>query len=121
MEIRSEKAGSAVLARVSGELDLDTARDFRARIDADLERFGSRDLLLDFSGVEFVDSSGLGAVLGRYKRVTEKGGRLAIFGCRPHVRRLLALSGLERVVEIYASLDETTRAWKRAAAAKGVS
>jgi stage II sporulation protein AA (anti-sigma F factor antagonist) len=106
MDITSQKVGEALLVRVSGELDLDTARDFRARVDADLDRFGSHHLVLDFAGVGFVDSSGLGAILGRYKRVAEKGGQVAICRPRDHVRRLLDLAGVMRIVRVYGSREQ---------------
>ena len=119
MEISSEKTGRTLVVRVAGELDLDTAREFRARIDADLDRFGSRDLVLDFGLVSFVDSSGLGAILGRYRRVTEKGGTVVL--CRPvdHVRRLLDQAGVSRVIRIHQTLEQAIRGLGQKDAALG--
>ena len=119
MEISSEKTGRTLVVRVAGELDLDTAREFRARIDADLDRFASRDLILDFGLVSFVDSSGLGAILGRYRRVTEKGGTVVL--CRPvdHVRRLLDQAGVSRVIRIHQSREQAIRALGQKDAALG--
>jgi stage II sporulation protein AA (anti-sigma F factor antagonist) len=109
LEIRSEKAGDVLVVEVSGELDLDTSREFRSRVDAEIDRHGTRDLVLDFSGVGFVDSSGLGALLGRYKKVSERGGRVALTAFTPHVGRLLELSGVMRIIRTYPSPGEALR------------
>lgn len=106
MEIRSERAGEALVARISGEIDLGTSREFRSRIDAEIDRHGARDLVLDFSGVGFVDSSGLGALLGRYKKVSERGGRVALSAPAPHVNRLLELSGIMRIIRTYETTED---------------
>jgi len=89
------------VVRVAGELDLDTSREFRHRVDADLDRFEVCNVVLDFEGVTFVDSSGLGALLGRYKKASERGGRLAVAGLSPHIARLLELSGVMRIIGVY--------------------
>lgn len=117
MEIATEKAGDSLVVRLFGELDLDTARDFRARVDADLDRYRCRNVVLDFCGVGFVDSSGLGAILGRYKRAREKGGQLAVCRPRPHVSRLMDLAGVVRIVRTYRGVEEALVAlgWKEAA------
>ncbi len=117
MEITSEKAGDSLVVRVFGELDLDTARDFRTRVDADLDRYRCRNVVLDFGGVAFVDSSGLGAILGRYKRAREKGGQVALCRPLPHVGRLLDLAGVVRIVRTYRGVEEALAAlgWKEKA------
>ncbi len=117
MEISSEKTGDSLVVRVYGELDLDTARTFRARVDADLDRYRCRNIVLDFGGVGFVDSSGLGAILGRYKRAREKGGQLALCRPLPHVGRLLDLAGVVRIVRTYPGVEEALvdLSWKERA------
>jgi len=109
LDITSQRAGDILVVRARGELDLDTSREFRLRVDADLDRFGSRDLVLDLAGVTFLDSSGLGAILGRYKKVAENGGRLALAGFAPHVGRLLELSGIMRIVGSYPTVEDALR------------
>ncbi|RJQ05459.1 MAG: STAS domain-containing protein [Bacillota bacterium] len=119
MDIASRKDGMALLVSVSGELDLHTAREFRARVDADYDRFGARDMVFDFARVSFVDSSGLGAILGRYSRAAEKGGQVALAGPQPHVRRLLELAGVMRIIHTYADVEEALRAMGAKEAAAG--
>ncbi|MCL6581480.1 MAG: anti-sigma factor antagonist [Firmicutes bacterium] len=119
MDLKSEKSGKALIVRVEGELDLSTAAEFRVQVDADLDRLGARDLVLDFTRVTFVDSSGLGAILGRYKRVTESGGRVAMCGASDHVQRLLEISGVMRVLLTFPGVPEALRALGPTQAAVG--
>lgn len=96
-----------LLARVEGELDLSTAAAFRETIDRYLEgRDGAKHLVLNMSGMTFVDSSGLGAILGRYRRITERGGRLVAADVPAQIARLLALSGLQKVIATFATEGE---------------
>ncbi|MBE3577447.1 MAG: anti-sigma factor antagonist [Limnochordales bacterium] len=109
--------GDVLLVRLEGELDLNTAPKFRAAVE---ETIGRRPhllhLVLDLTGVTFVDSSGLGAILGRYRQFAERGGRVVVIGLQPSVRRLFELSGLFRVVETATSYAEAKARLKGGAA-----
>jgi stage II sporulation protein AA (anti-sigma F factor antagonist) len=98
-----------LLVTVAGDLDLETAPHLRAAVDAELERSQAAHLLLDLSAVGFLDSSGLGAILGRYRTVTAAGGRMGIAGARDAVRRVLRLSGIARIISLYATSETGLR------------
>lgn len=106
MTVEVREHGSAIVAKVSGELDLLTAPSFRAQVDEALAANGLRNLILELSGLSFVDSSGLGAILGRYKVVTQLGGRMILAGPQPQVQRIFALSGLFKIMDPASSLDQ---------------
>ena len=55
-------------------------------------------LILDFSSLTFMDSSGIGVVLGRYRLLRDRGGHVAIVGMNPHIARLFHMSGLDRII-----------------------
>ena len=63
-------------------------------------------MILDFSQVSFVDSSGIGVVMGRYNKVKEKGGSILIAGCSEYLRTILFLSGIFTIIEESASAEE---------------
>lgn len=112
MKIEFETARDLLVVRLAGELDEHTAAQFRAAVEERLDEDGERDLALDLSAVTFIDSSGLGAILGRYKRLSQAERRMAIFGASPQVRRILELSGLLKIIPLTApndrlSADET--------------
>jgi stage II sporulation protein AA (anti-sigma F factor antagonist) len=98
-----DTAGRVLIARIDGELDLSTAPQFRAALEQALDRTMARDLVLNMKGVGFVDSSGLGAILGRYRRVTQAGGKMAICGVSGRVKPILELSGILRIVPLFDS------------------
>lgn len=109
MRIEVERLGDTLLARVEGELDLSTAAAFRETIDRHLGTGGAKHLVLNMSGMTFVDSSGLGAILGRYRRITEKGGRMIAADVPAQIAKLLALSGLQKIIVTYATEAEALR------------
>lgn len=87
---------------MTGELDLDTADTFRTEVRKELEASERlRHLILDLRGVTFIDSSGVGAILGRYRDINgSRQGKVVAFGPRPHVRRVLEFAGLMRVMAV---------------------
>lgn len=90
-----------LVAKVKGELDLAVADKFREDIEEQLQEKKAKNLLLDLEEVSFIDSSGLGVILGRYKCLSERGGRMAIIRPQPQVRHILELSGIMRIMGIY--------------------
>lgn len=101
MNLKVKHYGSTLRVLVSGELDMKVADKFRRALDAGLNRYPESDLLLDLSGVGFIDSSGLGVILGRYKRVIKEGRVIAICGAQPQVQRILELSGIMKIIGVY--------------------
>ena len=110
MRIQTERIGDILLARVEGELDLSTAGSFRATIDEALDRpGGAKHIVLSLASLSFVDSSGLGAILGRYRRVSERGGKMVAANVPANIVRLLSLSGLQRIIAIFGTEAEALR------------
>ncbi|MBR5539888.1 MAG: anti-sigma factor antagonist [Clostridia bacterium] len=97
MVVRIETTPTDITAWLSGELDHHTARVMREEIDAAVERSSARLLRLDFSGVGFMDSSGIGLVMGRYRLMQSRGGRVLIVGVSDRLLRVMKLAGLERL------------------------
>ncbi|HHY47405.1 MAG TPA: anti-sigma factor antagonist [Firmicutes bacterium] len=103
MRVDIEPLGDILLARVSGELDLRTAPEFRDTVDGALER-DYRDinlLLLSMAGVTFLDSSGLGAVLGRYRRLSQRGGRVVVCSLPHQISKVFELAGLFKLIDAF--------------------
>lgn len=103
MNITTQIKQGILVVRVEGELDMHLADELRRRVDEALSGGGIRHVLLSLKGVTFVDSSGVGVILGRYKKITAQGGRLAAVGVRPQVARVFEMSGLFRVMPTFAS------------------
>ena len=92
MAYRIETTGDTVTAWLSGELDHHTAAQMREQVDAVVEH-----LRLDFSGITFMDSSGVGLIMGRYRLMNLLGGTVSVTGCSDRVRKMLALAGMDRL------------------------
>jgi anti-anti-sigma factor len=82
------------------------AGEFKERVDAALEADGVRHVLLSLKGVTFIDSSGLGAILGRYKKISAAGGRMLAANVRPQVGRVFELSGLLKIIQTFGTETE---------------
>ena len=95
------------VCRPVGELDAFTVSQFRQAL-ADMA--SSQRLLIDMSGVPFVDSAGLGALIGGIRRARELGGDVAVACNRPTLVRLLRTTGFDRIVTVAETIEDAVRA-----------
>jgi anti-sigma B factor antagonist len=95
------------ICRPVGELDASTASQFRLAL---AELAASPKLLIDLSGVPFVDSAGLGALIGVIRQAREQGGEVAVACNRPILTRLLRSTGFDRIVTVADTVDEAAAA-----------
>ena len=95
-----------LVVRPSGELDLGVADYLRGALEEALNQEQVRNIVFNLARVSFVDSTGLGVLLGRYKRVSRNGGKVFIVSPQPQVRRILDLSGLLRIMSEFPSENE---------------
>ena len=98
-----EMRGRVLVVRCQGELDVASADGLRREIDRALADERLDRLCLNLQGVSFVDSSGLGVILGRYRLMQQRSGRMAIVGAAAAVRSVLELSGILRIIALYDS------------------
>ena len=109
LEITSGRLGSACLVTLTGEVDVYTAPELRRRLLDAVDGDGAP-LVVDMSAVEFIDSSGLGVLVGILKRVSEKGETMTIVSDREPVLKVFRITGLDRVFSIAGTLAEATGA-----------
>lgn len=86
-----------LLAELQGDIDHHTAKEMRETIDARAEQDKPKAMHLDFSKVEFMDSSGIGLIMGRYKLMQTLGGTLKVVHVPPYILRVIRLSGLAQL------------------------
>ena len=96
----------ALIVRLTGELDDRAAAKIRESVDRELIRTGAVNVAFDMSGVTFMDSAGLGVIMGRAKITESLGGSVIVYGARDNVQRLLTMSGLGGIVTIADTLEE---------------
>lgn len=84
---------------LSGDIDHHTAGNIRTKTDSEIIKNRPRELILDFSDVTFMDSSGVGLVIGRYKLANETGCKTVVTGLRDRDKKILMMSGLQNKIE----------------------
>lgn len=104
-----KRAGVTLVVRLQGELDHHAAEGLRGKIDQRIAIGEIKNVLFNFEGVQFMDSSGLGMVLGRYKQATEKGGKVMACSLGPRVQRVFDLAGLQTRIPVYGSEQEALK------------
>jgi anti-sigma B factor antagonist len=112
LEIQVETSTDYVVCRPVGELDAYTVGQFRERL---AELASSPRLLIDLSAVPFMDSAGLGALIGGIRRAREAGGDVAVACGRPTLTRLLHTTGFDRIVPVTETLEAAADALASAA------
>ena len=93
--IKTEFKNSVLTAYIQGEIDHDAAAKIRVSIDGAAQALRPHTLCLDFGKVRFMDSSGVGLVMGRYRQMKLLGGALRVKNYSDNIYRIFAMSGLE--------------------------
>ena len=106
MNIKIQSSDDKLIVYMSGELDHHSAEEVRNKIDASLEREKCNKLVMDFSGVTFMDSSGIGVIIGRYKKLTSKKGSLCIANVNSNIKKVLDLSGIFKIIKLFDNVNE---------------
>lgn len=97
--IKFENTDGMLLASISGEIDHHTSKNLRTAIDNALKEHSPDKLCIDLSGITFMDSSGLGLIMGRY-RITENADiRFCVSGTPPRAMTMFKMAGLERIID----------------------
>lgn len=106
MYLDFKNIGHELVVYMAGELDHHSAEEVRIKIDDRLERENINNLIMDFSGVTFMDSSGIGVVIGRYKKISSKNGKVSVTCLNEPIKRVFELSGLFKIINLYNSVEE---------------
>ncbi|CAM4039960.1 anti-sigma F factor antagonist [Bacillus manliponensis] len=100
LSIHLEVKRDVLCIRLAGELDHHTAEELRAKVTDMIETKGIHHIVLNLADLSFMDSSGLGVILGRYKQVKSLGGEMVVCAISPPVKRLFEMSGLFKVIRL---------------------
>ena len=106
MQTKILKSKRTLLIAPEGDIDHHSAPRIRSEADRMLMTTGIINIAFDFSNVGFMDSSGIGMIMGRFRKTSVLGGRIYIIGARPGVMRIIGISGLGSIVTMYNNADE---------------
>lgn len=104
-----ERKKNCLVVNLSGEIDQYAASELKARIDVEIEKNMNRNIIINLSDVTLMDSSGIGLVVGRYKKAISLGGNLVLCSASSTIRRIVELSGITKVIKCYATLSEAEK------------
>lgn len=105
LTVTSRQEGARTVISVSGEIDVYTAPSLRERLN-ELVAAGHYDLVVDMEGVEFLDSTGLGVLVGGLKRVRSHDGTLRLVCAQEKILKVFRITGLTKVFPIHPTLEE---------------
>ncbi len=106
MNIQLEMIEKTLVVVLQGEIDHHTCVAMRERIDREYQVKRAKHLVFDFAGVTFMDSSGIGLLMGRCRNVAMAGGNVGIFNVSEKPDKVLRLSGVYKLMQLYGTKEE---------------
>ena len=97
-----------LIISLNAELDHHLADEMREVIDEIIDERGVNRVIIDFSKVGFMDSAGIGLIMGRYKKIRDNGD-ISVVGANESIKRILLISGLHKIVYIYDTVKKENR------------
>ena len=101
MEVIFAVSEHILIAELLGELDHHAAEHVREDIDDAVRENSASCLILDFSKVRYMDSSGIGVIMGRYKKIYMLGGEVWAAHTNERMKKILTMSGVTKIMKIY--------------------
>lgn len=98
MEVKYYKNEKLLIFKITEEIDEFEVKNIRRRADYEIERYMPKEVIFDFDSVTFMDSAGIGMVIGRYKQVALLGGKMKLANLTEAVRKILEMSGVLKLI-----------------------
>ena len=108
-QVSYTEKGDTLIVSIGGEIDHHSAVSVRTGIDQKLMELRPPRVMLELSAVDFMDSSGLGLIMGRLAAVTRYGGTLAVLDPSPAVLKIIKLAGMERMLSILKTKEKANK------------
>lgn len=106
MDIEYNGQRRALIVRLDAEVDHHSAAQIRESVDAQFLRTKANHIIFDFSSLQFMDSSGIGLIMGRYRLIRPLDGKIVLAGVSEQLDRLMSLSGIYKLVEWAKNVEE---------------
>ena len=100
MESEYLNKDKVLLLKITEEIDHHAVEKIRRKADFEIEKHIPRKVVFDFTNVTFMDSAGIGLILGRYKSITNLGGSLEVINATETVNKILSMSGVNKIINI---------------------
>jgi len=100
LNVNYEEKDKQLILQITEEIDHHTSEKIRRKADYEIERFMPRKVIFDFSNVVFMDSAGIGMILGRYKMMKMLGGSVELKNVSPSLKKIFEMSGVTKICPI---------------------
>lgn len=101
MNVGFDLTNNKLIIRIDGDIDHHTCEEIRTKIDNEIMRRNPKSIIFDMKNVNFMDSSGIGVIIGRYKQIMTSGGMAAMINVKPQIMRVYDICGLKKIIPIY--------------------
>ncbi|MDD2480791.1 MAG: anti-sigma F factor antagonist [Lutispora sp.] len=98
MQVSFETCNNILIIKLTGELDHHSCNYTRDEIDNKIIAKNPKNIIFDMSNLNFMDSSGIGVIIGRYKLIASNGGKVGITSMKPPIKRIYEICGLKRII-----------------------
>lgn len=96
MQINS--VGKDLIVKIDGDIDHHVSSQIKEKVEREFEFSNAENIIFDFSNVNFMDSSGIGMIIGRYKMLQKTGGKVYIANVKPQLESIIEISGLRKII-----------------------
>ncbi len=107
MKVTYNEKDKLLTMQITEEIDHHCAEKIRARADFEIQKYIPKKLVLDFEKVSFMDSAGIGMILGRYKMIKMFGGTMSMVNVAPNVKKVFEMSGILKIIPIIEEMGGT--------------
>ncbi len=107
LDISSRRQGDTLIVNIIGELDHHTAKIARDKLDIILDDRSLKNMVVNLSQLNFMDSSGIGVFIGRYNKLSKRKGKIGVYGLNTHIKKIWEISGLYKIIDIYENLEDS--------------
>ncbi|GAA4291967.1 anti-sigma F factor antagonist [Anaerocolumna aminovalerica] len=108
-----EIVNKCLIIKLMEELDHHNALTIREQSDKLISGKNIKDIVFDFTGSDFMDSSGIGVIMGRYKKIIFTGGKVAVTGVNQSVDRIFRLSGLYKIIHKFNTIEDAVKEFNK--------
>ena len=122
MQVNYYEKDKLLIFKINEEIDECSVKNIRRKADYEIERFMPREVIFDFDSVSFMDSAGIGMIIGRYKQAQMLGGKTEITNLSKGVKKILKMSGVLKIIpeinladrfeKILSNEEEVVNLWK---------
>lgn len=111
--MQAKVKGNTLIMIITGDVDHHSSESIKQIADKRIMENNIRNIIFDFSRSTFMDSSGIGVMIGRYKLVNMAGGRIAAVNINPTIDRIFVISGLNKIIERYDTVEDALKEYQK--------